>query len=211
MDIVKGQPLTLPNGDVLLPEPDETGSTLLSKDEIDEREELENIENEIGTTLDDIQNVLDNLVVTRTLADVNLPFEQMNVFMLVTAYKLWGLNSFAIGKLLNVAPERIDNMLSSEVHDELRLQLAEAIRAAETATVHGYLAQHAITAATTIVAGLRNKSADIRVATAKDVLDRAGFRPVDRVEHSMKFEDELRIRIIRDEAEIPTINLEAGE
>lgn len=210
MDIVKGQPLTLPNGDVLLPDADADGSKLITKDDIDEREALDAITEELSQ-LDNIDTVLDNLTVVRTLADINIPFDQMNVFMLVAAYKLWGLNSFAIGKLLNVEPSRVDSMMDAEIFDEIVTQLGEAIREAEASSVHGYIAQNALVAAKTVVGGMKNKSADVRIASARDVLDRAGFRPVDRVEHTMKFEDELRIRVIREDEPIPTIDLTIGD
>jgi hypothetical protein len=85
--------------------------------------------------------------------------------------------------------------------------MLEAIRYAEQSTIHGYLTQKARQAAATVAASMSAKKEETRLAAANSVLDRAGFRPVDRVEHTMRFEDELRIVHIQKD-KTPTIDVE---
>lgn len=192
-DIVKGQPIVLPDGSMLLPEANASGSKVVSKEEIVAQETQERIMSELDEVLDDpLTNAGDNTY-KRTLADINVPFKQMNLFMLVTAYSMWGLDDYAISRVLDTSVDNIARLKQSHMFTEIQQQLVEAVRYAETASVHGYLADKARMAAKTVVSTLASPSGDLKLAAAKDILDRAGFRPADRVEHVMRFEDELRI------------------
>jgi hypothetical protein len=199
MIIEKGKPLQLPNGATILPS-EEGGSKVVKVEEVT-----------IATKAKEIVDAMmqsKDITVRRSLADVTVDFNQFNVVMLVTSYTMWGLDSFAIGKLLNLSESVVERVRDSETATEVHEQLIEAHKHAMAATVHGYITSESITAAATVVAAMSHKKTDIALSAAKDVLDRGGFRPVDRVEHSHSFEDELRIRYVQDTA-IPTLDLEA--
>lgn len=207
LDIVKGQPLKLPDGTVVLPDVDASGSRLLSADEVADNEQAEEVERELDNLLvDPINNDYSSLY-KRTLADVTHEPSRMNVVMLVVAYTMWGLDSYAISRLLNVTPEQIETLQMSDLYSNTQKQLVEAVRYAEAATVHGYLTSKSHDAARVIATELKSRSADARLAAAKDILDRSGFRPADRVEHTHRFEDELRIRYIQDDAGVPVVDI----
>jgi hypothetical protein len=57
---------------------------------------------------------------------------------------------------------------------------------------------------------MNGKDGDRSLAAAKDILDRSGFRPSDRVEHVHKFEDELRIVYVKEQT-MPMIELNLKE
>lgn len=207
MEIQKGQPITLPDGTVILPQARDDGKRIVTSEQIAEERIAKEVEEELEDLLD---NPLDNGPATRyrrTLADINIDFDQMNVYMLAVAYDVWGLDAFAISHLMRASPEKVEAILSSETASEIRTQLVEALRFAETASVHGYIASQALPAAKAIAATLKSPSVDARLAAAKDLLDRSGFRPADRVEHTHKFEDELRIRYVEDVGKMPVIDL----
>lgn len=207
-EIVKGQPLTLPDGTILLPEPDkETGSKLVSKDELQEREAHAELTKQLNELLDDPINNEYSELYRRTLADVNVDFPLMNVTMLVMTYTLWGLDSYAISRVLNVPEHQVEAVKQSDLYSQVQKEVVEAIKYAEAATVHGYLSSKSHLAARVVASTLTSKDGDLRLAAAKDLLDRTGFRPADRVEHVMRFEDELRIRYVQDTSNIPTIDL----
>ena len=209
MNIVKGQPLTLPDGTVLLPEADEaTGSKIVSKEAQAQAEALKEADAELTSLLDDPINNEFSSLVKRTLADIDIDFSRMNLVMLVTGYTLWGLDSYAISRLLNVQPHQIEALKASDSYTRVQRELVEGVQYAQASTVHGYLSSKAHDAARVVSATLKNPSHDLRLSAAKDILDRAGFRPADRVEHVHKFEDELRIRYVQDDSNIPTIDLD---
>lgn len=211
MEIVKGQPLTLPDGTILLPEANASGSKVVSKADQEQEAAREQVERELGDLLSDPVNNEFGELYKRTLADIDVDFARMNVVMLVASYTLWGLDSYAISRVLNVSTGQVEALKVSDQYTRVQKQLIEAVRYAEAATVHGYLASKSHAAARVVAASLTNPSGDLRLSAAKDILDRAGFRPVDRVEHTHRFEDELRIRYVQDDAHVPTIDLDAAE
>jgi hypothetical protein len=211
MEIVKGQPLKLPDGTIVLPEVHASGSKVVSKDEQEQQKAQEQVEQELNTLLEDPVHNEHGQVFRRTLADINEDFGKMNVIMLCVSYALWGLDSYAISRLMNVTPEQIDALMMSDSYTRVHKELIEAMRYAEAATVHGYLTAKSHAAARVVASTLTNPSGDLRLAAAKDILDRSGFRPVDRVEHTHRFEDELRIRYVQDTASMPTLDLKIEE
>ena len=204
--IEKGKPLILPNGVIVLPEQDSSGSKVMTEDDINEKIEQEKIEQEIADLIENPFNNGNNVRYKRTLGDVDVEFNRMNVAMLVAAYTLWGLDSFAIAQLLGVDDTVIDGIKETDLFTKTNDQLIEALRYAEEASVHGYIKSKSQAAAQVIVGSLKSKKEEHRIAAAKDLLDRGGFRPADRVEHNVKFEDELRIRYVSD-PKIPTIDI----
>jgi hypothetical protein len=205
MKIEKGKPITLPDGTILLPDENSSGSKVVSVDEQEQNKAAYGIAEQINALLETPFKSAPTSV-KRTLADVTVAFNQMNVVMLVYSYTLWGLDAFAISKLMNIPAESVDHIRISDLYTQIEQDMTDALRHAEEATVHGFIQSKALAAATVVVSSLTSKSEDNRITAAKDILDRSGFRPVDRVEHSMKFEDELRIRYVSEPA-IPTIDL----
>lgn len=208
LEIVKGQPIVLPDGSMLLPEADTSGSKVVSAETVEEQRLHEEVEQELTEVLDDFGEEDIRSIVKRTLADVSIPFAQMNAIMLVATYTIWGLEDFAIGKLMNVETQNVERIREHDAYDEIYRQLIESFRYAEAATVHGYISSKAKAAAQVVVSTLRSPSGDLRFTAAKDILDRSGFRPADRVEHVHKFDDELKIRYVSDDVTPPTIDLE---
>lgn len=205
MTVEKGKPLQLRNGAVVLPS-EKDGSKVVSKDSIDADTEQKIIEAELEELLNKPYDNKHSNNVRRSLADVPTDLKRMNVFMLLVSYKMWGLDTFAISKLLSVSVEQVEAMQQHEVVLQLEQELIDGFRHAEASTVHGYIASRTMAAATVIASSLKSRSEDNRIAAAKDILDRGGFRPADKIEHTHKFEDELRIRYVR-ETEIPTLDL----
>lgn len=209
MNIEKGKPLTLPDGTIILPEPSGSGSKVVSREELQQEKETQEVVAQLEKLL---EQPFDNGVVTpvkRTLADVTVDFNHMNVVMLTLSYSIWGLDTFAIARLLKVDDRTIDQIMTTDLFVQTKTELVEALHHAEASTVHGFIQAKAFTAAQTIALSLTSRKEENRLAAAKDILDRGGFRPVDRVEHTMKFEDELRIRYVED-PKIPTLDLTAN-
>lgn len=193
MNIVKGQPLTLPDGTIILPEADADGRKIISAQEQEEAQSLAEITEELEEALDD---PFDNEYAghaRRTLGDITVPFHQQNLLMIVVGYSLWGLDTHAVSRILEVSEDRVIQMQQTDYFIKLRQELIEALRMAEASTVHGYLHDKALMAAKVVAHELKSKSGDNRLVAAKDILDRSGFRPTDRVDHVHRFEDELRI------------------
>lgn len=206
----KGKPITLPDGTVILPEPTSSGSKVVKKETLEQEAAASAIVAQLEELL---VNPLDNGVSTpvkRTLADVQVDFNHMNVIMLTLSYSVWGLDTFAIARLLKVEDHVIDDIMSTDLFTRTKGELIEALHHAEASTVHGFIQAKALTAAHAIALSLTSRKEENRLAAAKDILDRSGFRPADRVEHTHRFDDELRIRYVSD-PKIPTLDLEVND
>lgn len=197
--IKKGQPLVLPNGTKI--DKDEDGQAVIqTKKEQEEQAFLDEI-------LADVYADERTATYQRTLADINVPKKEFNPVMLVLAYTMWGLDIHAVARFLEIEPSVVKSIQQSELYTKTRSEILEAVRYAEQSSIHGYLTQKARTAAATVAANLSAKKPEVQLAAANSILDRSGFRPVDRVEHTMKFEDELRIVHI-EKKDTPTIDVE---
>ena len=62
-------------------------------------------------------------------------------------------------------------------------------------------------AASRMVGLMNSESESIQIAAAKDILDRAGQRPADVVEHRHRMENSLRIEVVKKDSleDIPVI------
>ena len=197
--IEKGKPFQLPDGTVINPteDPKDDGRIVRVAEQIAD-EKLDEV------TADPIST--EDLLPKRSLADLPANAERTNITMLVLAYTIWGLTREAIAILLGTDAQSIQAVKDTDTYHTLRQEMLEAIRYAETGSIHGLLAQHARVAAKRVISAISSKSEDAALIASKDILDRAGFRPTDRTEHIHKFEDELRIVMVSEE-KLPTIDL----
>lgn len=198
-NIVKGEPLVLPSGTKV----EKTADGKINVETKKQREDK--------ALMDEILTdpFMDENVETfqRTLADINVTREQFNPVMLILSYTMWGLDNNAIARFLNLTEEQVETITQSDLFMETRKEILESIRYAEASSIHGYLSEKARAAAKVMVSALSSKKEENSMAAAKDILDRSGFRPVDKVEHSHKFDDELRIVHLN---EAKTINIDVG-
>lgn len=149
----------------------------------------------------------------KSVAELPLPPEKLSGVALVAFYTLYGLNdrdiSIAVEGRLSV--EQIENIRKLEAYSDFIQSAKDTLLHTETTIVREIFEQHAPKAAEKIVE-LAESDNDVMALTAsKDILDRAGHRPADIVEHRHKMEDSLNIVITRrDEAtenEIPMIDI----
>jgi hypothetical protein len=201
LDITPGEPFKLPDGTLVYPH-DNPGEKVVTPQEVEMNKELE----DVFSAVDD-GNFTASYV--RSLADITLEPKQMTTVITILAYTMWGLPSHAVARVLGTTIENIDHIKSTDGYTRVQQELLEGIRYSEQATVHGYLTQKARSAATVMAANLKNRSPDVSMAAAKDILDRTGFRPADKIEHHHKFEDELRIVHVVDEP-MKTIDVEVN-
>ena len=87
------------------------------------------------------------------------------------------------------------------------------ILASDASDVRGMFVQHSKDAASVMFNAMIDQANGVntRMAAAKDVLDRAGHRPVDVVEHKHSLEGGLTIEYIDNKNEIPVIDVTPKE
>lgn len=147
----------------------------------------------------------------RSIMDLSLTAQQLAFVNNVLVYSLWGLPDDEIMMQCQCTLEQLNHARNLEDYTRIKESLIQGLQASLMQDVDNVFAMAAPKAARSLVRNLKAKSPDIRMSAMKDILDRAGHRPADRVEHMHNIGDgsELVIRVIKqDEANaIPTIDL----
>ncbi len=147
----------------------------------------------------------------RSIMDLALAPAQMAVVNNVLVYTLWGLPDDEIALQCNCTVHQVRIVRDLDDYHRMHDALIEGLQAAQQSSVQGIIAQAAPRAAKQIIGLMKNKSADIKMTSAKDILDRAGHRPADRVEHTHNVfgNHELVIRVIKESERdaLPTLEL----
>jgi hypothetical protein len=149
----------------------------------------------------------------RSVADMPVPPAQMNGISLVLFYTTWGLADQDISVQLGISIPQIKNIKKLPEYKQLQGDLFKNIMETEATEVRGFFQQHARGAAKKIV-DLIEEDGVLAFKAAQDVLDRAGHRPADIVEHRHTLENTLQIEVIRkDQAvnAVPVIDAEFEE
>ena len=152
----------------------------------------------------------DIVAARKRIADLPLPTEQMNTLSLVMAYSVFGLSDKDIGNVLSLPQEQIHNIKMNNVYNELQQNLVQSIIHSDTTEVRDLFVLNSKTSAQLFVDTVNDSEMGIgtRLSAANNILDRAGHRPADIVEHRHKVEGGLRIEYVKkEEQDIPTIDV----
>jgi len=152
----------------------------------------------------------DIVAARKRIADLPLPTEQMNTLSLVMAYSVFGLSDKDIGNVLSLPQEQIHNIKMNNAYNELQQNLVQSIIHSDTTEVRDLFVLNSKTSAQLFVDTVNDSEMGIgtRLSAANNILDRAGHRPADIVEHRHKVEGGLRIEYVKkEEQDIPTIDI----
>jgi hypothetical protein len=149
------------------------------------------------------------LVIARTrIIDLPVPPQQMNSLSVIIGYTLFGVTDKDIATLLHIDMEQLTRIKESESYSKVYDGILDNIVQSDMNNVRDMFAQNSINAAGKMKRLLDSESEAIQLNAAKDILDRAGHRPVDVVEHKHKMEGGLVIEFIeRRDDDIPTIDI----
>ena len=146
----------------------------------------------------------------RKLADLPDVPRTMNTISVVLSYTLFGLDDVEIALATGLTELQIGTIKMNDAYTQMRDTVVGSIIASESDDVRQMFAVNSRLATNTLLSVLhRSKSETNKISVARDILDRAGHRPADVVEHRHKLDGGLTIEIIqRDTKEMPTIDLE---
>jgi len=151
----------------------------------------------------------------KSVTELPLPPKQLSGVALVAFYTLFGLNdqdiSIALENSLTI--EQIERIRSLDAYIDFMETAKANIVHTESDTVREMFQTHAANAATKIITLAQSENDVLAFSASKDVLDRAGHRPADVVEHRHKMEDALNIVYIEKKAneDVPMIDITPEE
>jgi hypothetical protein len=148
-----------------------------------------------------------------TVAELPLPPKQLSAVAMVAFYTLYGMSDRDISIALDskLTEDQIAHVRKLDAYTEFMATAKQNMLHTETETVRELFEQHAPKAAQKIIELADSDAEVLAFKASQDVLDRAGHRPVDIVEHRHKMEDALNIVYIKKDetVPVPTIDVEA--
>lgn len=151
----------------------------------------------------------------KTVADLPLPPQQLSGVGLVAFYVLFGLSDTDISLALDgkITVEQVKQIKSCDAYTEFMATAKANIIETETDIVREVFQTHAHGAAKKIVDLADSDNDVLAFKASQDILDRAGHRPADVVEHRHRMEDALHIVVTkRDETQqLPTVDADFEE
>lgn len=151
----------------------------------------------------------------KSVAELPLPPKQLSGVALVAFYTLFGLNDQDISIALDnsLSMEQIERIRNLDAYIDFMETAKANIVHTESDTVREMFQTHAANAASKIITLSQSDNDVLAFTASKDVLDRAGHRPADVVEHRHKMEDALNIVYIEKKAneDVPMIDITPEE
>lgn len=146
----------------------------------------------------------------RKLSDLPDVPRTMNTISVVLSYVLFGLSAEEIALATGLTEQQVGGIRMSDAFTQMHDTVVGSIIASETNDVRGLFVKHSRLAVDTMTRVLHTSKSEVnKIVVARDILDRAGHRPADIVEHRHKMDGGLTIEIItRETNAMPTIELE---
>lgn len=135
--------------------------------------------------------------VRKRVHDLPEPPEKMNAVALVTMYHMFGLADVDIAYVSGLTEQQVSRIKELDAFRELTRVASQNLVENEAEDIRAIIAQHSRTALNTVVDVMGSDDIKARLVAAKDLLDRAGHRPADVVEHKHSIEGGLTIEYIK--------------
>jgi len=147
----------------------------------------------------------------KRISDLPVPPAQMNTISVIISYSLFGINDEDISTTLFIPLDQVVAIKSSDAYHNLQEQFLKSIIESDLSSVRGMFVQNSRIAADKMFRLLDSNNEATQIVAAKDVLDRAGHRPVDVIEHRHKMEGGLTIEYVDKKSDVPTIDVTPKE
>jgi hypothetical protein len=151
--------------------------------------------------------------VRKRLADLPEVPEKMNIIAVVAAYYMFGLNEYETALAIGCTERQVTNIRMTEAFTSLIDAMTSNIVESQQDDVRTLIAGQARSAVNVMVSAMSSENGQVAVVAAKDILDRAGHRPVDVVEHRHRVEGGLTIEYVKKGGDdgMPTLELDAED
>lgn len=149
----------------------------------------------------------------RRVADLPALPKTMNSISVVLSYTLFGLDETEVALATGLSVDQVGSIKMLEAYGRMQEEVTNAVLASDTGSVRDMISQHSRAAVSKIVDIVENGADDLALSASKDILDRAGHRPVDVVEHRHRLDGGLVIEIRKkdDTASAPMIDITPGD
>lgn len=131
----------------------------------------------------------------KSVGDLPAPPSQLTGVALVAFYTLFGLGDRDIAIALDnkLTEEQVRRIRNLDVYKDFMNEAKTNIIETSTDLVRDVFQQNAVGAARTVVELAQSDNDVLAFKASQDILDRAGHRPADIVEHKLSMENQLQI------------------
>lgn len=149
------------------------------------------------------------ITVRRRLSDFPAPPKEMNMLSVVMSYTLYGLSDRDIAIATGLTEEQVGSIKMLDIYKEYQNEILKGLLESDADAVRDLFVKGSHVAALKINNLVNSEDDTTAMSASKDVLDRAGHRPADIIEHRHRVEGGLTIEIVkRSDKPIPTLDLE---
>lgn len=151
--------------------------------------------------------------VRRKLADLPAPPKTMNLVSVVFCYTTMGLSDTDIAHAAGIGVAQIVTLKNSEVYKAVSAEFIKGISENDLTSVRDLIVMNARTSAQRLLDLASSENDIVALKANESILDRAGLRPADVIEHRHKMEGGLRIEYVRKDttSDMPVIDLKVED
>jgi hypothetical protein len=140
----------------------------------------------------------------RKLIDLPGTPQQLTVYGAIIAYTASGISDAEIGVALGISAEQVAQIKRTPAYQSMEHSVIEAARRVAENEVQQILASKEKKAATRLTELVDSVDEKIALTAARDVLDRRGHKPSDKIDVRQQMESTFRI-VIEDKRHIPEL------
>lgn len=142
----------------------------------------------------------------RSIHDLPALPKQLNAVSAVLSYSLFGLPDAEIGLATGLTEQQVGLIKVSDAYLMMHDAVVKSIIDSDGDDIRQMFVRHSRRAASKVNNLIDSENEAIALNAAKDILDRAGHRPADVVEHRHKLDGGLTIEVIkRDQTQLPPV------
>jgi hypothetical protein len=132
----------------------------------------------------------------RKLSDLPIAPKHLNPIACICLYTMYGLDLQEIAVATGLPIDQITAIRMSNEYTIMQRAVIDSVLEAETGAVKDYIKKATFKAAQKVERQIDHINEDVAFRAAKDVLDRAGLRPADVVEHRGRMDMGLVIEVV---------------
>jgi len=129
----------------------------------------------------------------RTINDLPVPPKQSNTLAVIAFYSLYGFTDDQTAIALNTTKEIVERTKNTKSYKDLLQAAQDTFQHQAEDEVRALIQANAIAAASKIIEHARDGDDVLSFKASQDILDRAGHRPVDKVQIDMQSMQTLNI------------------
>ena len=144
----------------------------------------------------------------RKLAELPAMPKQLNSYAAILVYTASGLSDDEISVATKFTREQIALLRSQPAYQQLESFIIDAVRQEAAEEVKSILVSGEVKAAHRVIELVDSEDDKVALAASKDLLDRGGHKPADKLDIRAEMMQSFRIEVVDKRGNVPTIDME---